>query len=251
MSIVYDAYSVYLREKKDKQDVVYAAKKNRENKKWSKGSLWPTDLAKCHRAAILRVTGVGREDYFATSGLDYMNTGIITEDETLEALKHVYGDSLTNQVELKYNMWSGKADFGIDIGGDAPIIIEHKTTSEKNFDSDQKTALPKREHIGQAESYRWMYERIYGVKPRIILFYKAWGNFAEFELIPDGKSIIIISNINGILDTVVYEYDVEAEINELMKWYDSQELPPKQEKKYKHCTFMNKPSCPFYKNCWE
>lgn len=249
MSIVYDAYKIYLRDKKDGHDVSYAASKAKQ--RWSKGNLWPTDVGKaCHRAAILRATGIGREDYFETSGLDYMNTGIITEDETFAALKHIYGDNLKNQVELKYKMWSGKADFCIDIGGENPIIIEHKTTSEKNFDSDQKTSLPKKEHIGQVVVYQWMYERLYGIKPRILLFYKAWGNFAEFELIPEKEVISIVSNVNGVLDVVLYNYNVEAEINELMGWYDSQELPPKLDKKYKGCEFMGKPSCSFYKNCW-
>lgn len=247
MSIVHDACNIYLRNKKDSQDLEYAARKRGP---WKKGNLWSSDTGNCHRKAILRVTGTSGSDFFNDKSLGYMNTGVITEDETALALKYVYGDRLETQVELKYNMWSGKVDFGIDVGRENPILIEHKTTSEKAFDTDSKTELPKHPHIGQTISYYWMYERIYGVKPKMLIFYKAWGNFAEFELIPDGDNIQILSNVNGVLDAVVYKYNVEAEINELMQWYDSTELPPRLDKQYKGCTFLGKPSCQFYNTCW-
>jgi len=124
-------------------------------------------------------------------------------------------------------------------------------TSEKNWGTDANTELPKREHVGQALTYRWLYQQIYGVIPKIILYYKAWGNYAEFELNVKPEHVEIISNVNGVISVAKYNYDVEKEIKELMNAYDNpNELPPKLEKKYLGCTFMNKPSCPYYRNCW-
>lgn len=247
MSIVYTAYDLYLRDKRKNQNAEY----NRKHAKPTAPSLWPTDLGKCHRAAILRVTGTRGDDTFSTRSLDYMNAGTIYEDETANVLRHMYGNRLQDQVELKYLMWSGKADFGIDIGTETPILIEHKVTSEKNWDSDSNTELPKHEHIGQILTYRWLYERLYGVTPRTILFYKAWGNFAEFELLVQENSIQIVSMVNGIGTVKKYEYDVEKEIEDLMLAYNNtNELPDRLDKKYKGCTFAGKPSCQFYNKCW-
>lgn len=245
-SIVLDAYNVYLRDLSAEKDKEYR-KTHRTN---VRGNLWSSDLGKCHRAAILR-TNVGSGSFDASDqALRYMNTGVITEDATLAALKHVYGSRLTDQVVLKYKMWSGKADFGIDIGTDKPILIEHKTTSEKNFDSDSKTSLPKKEHVGQAMSYMWMYEQLYKVTPKVLLFYKAWGNTAEIELVREGKTIKLLSDINGVLSQSVLEYDVYREIKKLSTVYTSGEIPDRLDKKYKGCTFMGKPSCQFYDYCW-
>ena len=248
MSIVHDTYIKYLRHKKEQADLSYSRSKGNN---WTKGNLWSSDLGKCHRAAILRVTGTPRQERYTTRSLDYMNTGVVTEDETLQALQHVYEDRLTDQVTLKYNMWSGKADFGIDVGTDDVVLIEHKTTSEKHWDSDSKSSLPRHGHIGQAVSYMYLYELEYGITPKVLLFYKSWGNYAEFELVRnDDGTLNIISDVNGVLNVEKYEHDFYQEIRDLTDWYNSTELPPRQEKKWKHCTFMGKPSCPYYSYCW-
>ena len=250
-SIVYDAYDTYLRDKREVRDQEYKNREGyREPTPEQKGNLWPTDLGKCHRAAMQRATGVKQTYNFSTRGLDYMNTGVYTEDETLEALRHVYGDRLTDQVILKWSMWSGKADFGIDIGSDKPILIEHKTTSERHFAADATTELPKHEHIGQAVSYMYLYEKLHGITPEVRLFYKGWGCFAEFILTRDEGTVQIKGYVNGVFSLKKYDYDVYGEMEELMAWYDADELPPKLEKKYKGCTFMGRPSCAFYTTCW-
>lgn len=243
---VYPAYSKYLTDKREAADKEYRSGKVERT---GKGALWPTDLGKCHRAAILRVNGDGGNTEFTTRSLDYMNAGTAYEDVTADVLRFVYGDRLTEQVILKYKMWSGKADFGIDIGGKNPVLIEHKMTSERNWDADG-AELPKHEHIGQALTYRWLYKQIYGITPIIVLFYKAWGNFAEFELSFDKGKVKIISVVNGIHDVKTYKYDVEAEIETLMETYNSGILPERLDKKYKGCTFMGKPSCRYYQDCW-
>lgn len=250
MTIVYDAYVDYL-VNKDKEDTKeYRERKLRETDKTKKGKLWPSDMGKCKRAVMFRVNGIRAEHEFPVKALDYMNTGVVMETSTAEALKHAYGDRFTEQVDLKYNLWSGKADFGIDIGGDSPVIIEHKTTSEKNFSTDGSTAMPKREHIGQAMLYCYLYEMLYNKTPKIVLFYKAWGIFAEFSLTRIENRIRVESYVNGAVDTFDVDYDVYGEIEELHNWYNSKDLPPKLEKKYMGCSFRGQPSCPYYERCW-
>lgn len=250
-NIVQSAYSEYLRHKQSAADIEYARSKRPYNNNNTKGNLWPTDVGKCHRAAIYRVTGEYGRSTFSTKGLEYMNSGVIYEEETGNALRHIYGGRLTEQLVLKYRMWSGKVDFAIDVGTDKPIIIEHKLTSEKHWGSDSNTELPKIEHIGQLLTYKWLYEHLYGVVPTLILYYKAWGNFAEFEIQQKGSWVFIDGNINNVANVIKIKYDVESEIEQLMAAYDSPTLPPKLDKKYKGCTFMGKPSCVFYNSCWE
>lgn len=246
--MIHEAYTEYLRFLQTENDKQHATKRS----KFTKGSLWPSDVAKCHRAAILRVTGIPGRSLFSTQSLNYMNSGVIQEAETGNALRHVYNNRLTEQLELRYQMWSGKVDFAIDVDKAKPILIEHKMTSEKHWDNDAKTELPKREHVGQVMTYYWLYKNIYGVEPQVILYYYAWGNYAEFILSPFKNKIKVEANVNGVIDITTLDYDVVAEIEALMKAYDNPtNLPPKLDKQYKGCTFNGKPSCQFYHECWE
>lgn len=252
--MIYDAYTKWLTYQEKLRDLEYKSRKSyiedANGNPTVKGSLWPTDVGKCHRAAIQRVQGKSQLYTLSSKAMDYIHWGLTTENETSLALKHVYGARLTEQVILKYEMWSGKVDFGIDIGSPKPILIENKSTSEKNFDYEGNTTLPKKEHIGQAVTYMWLYEHLYNITPTVILYYKAWGNYAEFELCKVDNKVEVDSNINGIKDYYAVDYDVYGEIEQLMMWYNSPELPPRLEKKYQGCEFMGKPSCPFYRHCW-
>jgi hypothetical protein len=242
MSIVYDAYIDYLEDTLVSENEAYAAKHRSD----TMGHLWSSDVGKCHRQAILRVRGVPGVFSPGSRGLDYMHTGVITEADVGNGLRHVYGDRFTEQVVLKYEMWSGKADFGIDIGTSEPILIEHKTTSERHFQGG-RSDLPRHEHVGQAMSYLWLYEHLYGVTPTVLLFYKAWGSYAEYTIAKDGT---VQSDIAGVQDVFRIEHDFYAEIELFMKEYNSKGLPDKLDKKYKGCEFMGRPSCKFYKTCW-
>jgi hypothetical protein len=246
--MIYAAFEKYLQEKRLVADREYAKKKVKTN--WTKGTLWPTDLGSCKRKTILRVTGNTGDPNFGTRALDYMNTGVIYEEETANALRHVYKERLTEQLELKYQMWSGKVDFAIDADTDNPILIEHKVTSEKNWGTDANTELPKHIHIGQVLTYRWLYTQLYGIVPRVFLYYKTFGNYLECELIPEEEDVILKIESNGVLDVRRYGYNVESEIKELMLAYNSSELPPRLDKKYKGCEYRGKPDCQFYKLCW-
>lgn len=250
MSIVNDARTKFLRSEKERRDKEYA-KKKRKKKGWTKGSIWATNVGGCHRKALLRVTGKPGQETFTARSLDYIDMGIEMEDRNADALLFEYGDRLEQQLELRYEMLSGKPDFVIENEDGTVVVVEHKMTSEKHWDSDSKSDLPRHGHIGQAITYMFMYEMLHGVVPEVRIHYKAWGNYAEFELQrQEDGSLIINSDINGILDVFTYKHDFYAEIRELMNWYDATELPPKQEKKWKHCQFAGQKSCGYYDYCW-
>ncbi len=248
--IVYRAYEKYLAY--DNEEKTRAYLKGKDTLVSDRPNIWSSNIGKCPRQAILRTQGVnGSDEAFSTKSLDYMKAGVISEDLSIEAMSHFYGDRVESQFVLKYKMLSGKPDFVIDHNTDNPIVIEHKHTSSKFFDNDNKSTIPRHEHIGQAMSYCYMYEKLYDITPTVILFYKSWGNFAEFVLTREDDTVRVESNINGVLDVFVRKYNVYEDIESLMKWYDTGKTPPRLEKKWKGCEWMGKKSCRFYDHCWE
>ena len=258
MSIVQKARLKFLQMEKEKSDIEYARK--HRGKKRKNPTIWASDIgSQCKRKVMLRVTGVDGEDNFSDKALDYMRAGVITEDDTGLALATVYGDRLYNdpndetdgQLKLKYEMLSGKPDFTIDHETDNVILIEHKVTSERHWNTDAKSDLPKHNHLGQAMCYMYMYERKYGITPIVKLYYKSFGNFAEYTLNhnEDG-TLTMLSDINGVHDVEQYSHNFYDEIREYISLYKSGTIPDKLDKKYKGCEFAGRPSCKFYKYCW-
>lgn len=247
--IVYRAYEQYLKHDNEQRSLEYL--NTRDTSVSKRPNLWSSNIGKCPRQAILRTQGIqGETENFDTKSLDYMKAGVISEDLSILAMEHTYGNRVQSQFVLKYKMLSGKPDFVIDHLTPDVTVIEHKHTSSKFFDNDNKSTIPRHEHIGQAMSYCYMYEHLYDLTPTIILFYKSWGNFAEFVLTRQDKEILIESNINGVHDVFTRKYDVYQDIESLMTWYETDGTPPRLEKKWKGCEFMGKKSCKFYDHCW-
>lgn len=257
-SFVQEARTKFLRLEKERNDIEYA-KKHRDSK-WKKSNIWASEIGSpCKRKVMLRITGVSGTDRFTDKGLEYMRSGVVMEDDTATALAEIYGDRLYNdpedesdgQLKLKYEMLSGKPDFTIDHETESAILIEHKVTSERHWNTDSKSDLPRHNHLGQAVCYMFMYERKYGITPKVLLYYRSFGNFAEYEITrnEDG-TLTLLSNINGVIDVESYSHDFYAEIRELMSLYESGEIPEKLDKKYKGCEFAGRPSCKFYNHCW-
>lgn len=125
-----------------------------------------------------------------------MQYGNAFEAETERALQFAHANVLT-QFPLWDDKWSGYADFVIGHGEDGrqPMIIEHKATGDKWF--DYKNSLPRAAHICQLWMYGWLYEQMYGVHPYLVLYYVAWGSFAEFAIRPGGAGVIAEGSLNG------------------------------------------------------
>lgn len=228
---------------------------NKENKQFreknkSKPSLWPSSLLSCKRKTAHNLIGTESTLDFSYESLSYMDNGNIAEDATARALEYVY--NAKQNVPLKNDIWSGKADFIINFGEKNPIIVEHKATGDNNF--KKTTTLPKRPHVAQLALYGHLYEELYHVKPKLILYYWAWHSFAEFELNVERTRINAIGVINNNFVTRNLRIDIKREIEDLEKVYrDVQKglpLPDRLTNKSAGCTYKGNPSCQYYYSCW-
>jgi hypothetical protein len=142
--------------------------------------LWVSDLGMHPYRAMNRLLN-GVTDPLDIPTLEKMQCGSVFEDATLEALRFAYPGALT-QFPLYNNIWSGYADAVLWHGlpSTQPVIIEHKGTSAEWW--DYKESLPRSTHVCQLWLYGQLYEEMYGIKPRLILYYRSWKYFAEFEI---------------------------------------------------------------------
>lgn len=140
------------------------------------GLLYVSDLGAHPYKAMARILN-GETAEFDTNTRIKMNYGNAFESETLRALRYAHPNVQT-QFPLYNDMWSGYADFVIGHGQELPIIIEHKATGDKWF--DYKRSLPRPAHLCQLWMYGQLYQETYGVEPDLLLYYVAWGSFAEF-----------------------------------------------------------------------
>lgn len=246
-SIVKKAEETYLRDKENQN-----RKKHQERK--SKPSLWPSSLLNCKRKVAYQVLGEKPTLEFSDSSLAYMDGGNVLEDNTFKSLEHCY--DVKQSLVLKNDIWSGKADFVIDHLTSKAIIIEHKTTGTSKF--RDKTQLPKREHVAQLALYGKLYKELFDITPKLILYYKGWGAWAELELTVGINTI----NVSGIIANYQKSIHVsknmrinlKKEIDDLERLYktvlNGGKLPNRLTSKSSGCEFMGKPSCSFYYSCW-
>ena len=233
-----------------------AIKVTRANREDQTPHLWPSDMRSCKRKIALRLRGEKSTVDFEARSLNYMRSGEVMEDETGLALISHYGEpNVDLQHALKWGVWSGKPDFILyhKHKTEQPIIVEHKATGEKSFWNE---SLPRWGHVGQLALYNYLYQKLYKVEPRLILYYRGWGRYAELELDIGEKNVTIHGYIDGVADLQVMEYNVKAEIDELEKMYqnvttdENHPLPDKLRYKKDGCTFFGRPSCPMYYHCY-
>ena len=242
-SIVEDAKREYLRNKETKN------KQNRKARK-SKPALWPSDLLSCKRKAAYHLINEEQSLKFSDKSLAYMDGGNVAEDATARAIVDVLNGR--QNISLKWGCWSGKADFIIGYKTNKPIIIEHKATGEKNF---KRSSIPKREHVAQLALYGYLYNKLYGIKPKLILYYVGWGHFADFTLDVQATKISVVGLIDDTFITKNLRINIEKEIEDLEAVFEKtikeNQLPKRLERKSAGCTFMGKPSCQYYYSCWD
>ena len=207
--------------------------------------LWVSAVGGCPRSAIFSLLGYKKETEFPLSLREKFRFGNVLEDDTGKALREMYGGDLTDQVILKNKVWSGKCDWGIHIGEVSPILIEHKATGSKWW--GKYGSPPTESHIAQLILYGQLYEELYDTKPTLILYYRAWNNWAELKLEDLGDRV----KITGLMDGETYNDEVFINVSKrrayLEKYFASRELPPFVETD--ECYFRGKPSCPFFNRC--
>jgi len=209
--------------------------------------LWVSAIGSCPRSAIFSLLGYKKETEFPISLLEKFRFGNVLEDDTGKALQEKYNKNLTDQVILKNKIWSGKCDWGININSQNPILIEHKATGSKYW--KMYGTPPNESHIAQLILYGQLYEELYNAKPTLILYYRAWNNWAELILEDLGNKVKITGQMDGIPYNDEFHINVTERRSYLEKCFDLRELPPYIE--VDECKFQGKPSCPFYDKCHE
>ena len=218
----------------------------------AKPRLWPTDMHTCGRRAMLRLMGVKPTNQPNTVSRNRFKQGNALEDDTLEALRAKYEPAtpIETQLWLNYGRWSGRPDFVLGHGTGKVTIIEHKATGDKWFDYDE--SLPREEHLGQAWLYWWMYQKCYAIAPMVVIFYRAWSDWAEFYLDynPDEDLIQVNGWVNGVAEFRNPSLKPNAKRIEMEQMVRSGELPPRLTDKKQGCTYGSGNYCKYYDHCW-
>lgn len=209
--------------------------------------LWGSDMGSCVRKAILRTRAEPVSLPFSASALGYMQAGNMWEAETLRALQKAYPGIVT-QLELRTDLWSCKCDFVIGHNTGDPIIVEHKATGDKWW--NYKNGLPKPEHIGQLWLYGNLYTQKFGIVPKLVLFYRSWGHYAEYAIGQDGRNIVAAGEMDGTPVSKVLPIEPDRWKVELEFAFHERELPPVLRNPDDGCLFNGKPSCAYYHSCW-
>lgn len=213
--------------------------------------LYPSEAGGCNRRTMLRMNHAPSKP-FPLQVLEAMNNGNAYEDSTYEALVAAVGeDRITTQLQLQSPHWSGKCDFVLDHKTEKAIIIEHKATGQKWF--DYKASLPKRDHVVQVALYETLYKKQFGFKPKLLLYYRAWGCWAEFHIQPREADILIVGAVNGVYRERVLPVNMTAAIRRLEYLKTKNKIPGRVDEAAMEetgCTFRGEPSCGFYGLCW-
>lgn len=228
----------------------------REQSTWEEqhaGRLAVSEIGKCPRMAMLRITGVERTNPFDEYMRRLLFSGEMAEAKAKAPLLWKYGDDVQSQVVLEAGAWVGKPDFLVP-----GHVIEHKETGENRFKYGD---MPFRFHVLQVLMYQWMIEQVEGYKPEALLYYQQRANQAEYRVWEWGDRIGYEGHVNGKEDSGILNTTLEFERAELEKWFAEGEVPPRYdtpfEKNYTCCRLYPNwkrptayPSCGYFDHCW-
>ena len=225
-----------------------------------KPRLWAGDVGYCTRRAIMRIQGWTKTVDFDLVSKIRMKGGVMWEAETGKALKYTYGaDNVNDQLSLGTVLWSGKVDFVLFHGTPDATLIEHKATGDKWW--NYKNGLPKDPHLLQLLRYYQMYQDEFDNIPKLILFYRSWGHYAEFEIHPVSVTDQYIKiRYNAMMDDEHKQgwKKIPHNTQTLEEYYHRNEpgvqnrtlLPTRLSDPDEGCTFRGEPSCKYYYHCY-
>jgi len=216
------------------------------------GRISVSSFGRCVRSVMLGVVGTPAPD-FAPHIREVMDLGVSYENSTRAVLNARYGVAIRSDIPIGNDIWSGRMDFLLQLDKQKPTIIEHKATGDKYFDFNLE--LPKWEHVCQAWMYGQLYQEQYRVRPRVVLYYRAWNSYAELELCEGELSGFAEGNVNGsparrpvALETLPKRRaEFEAAYKNLP---NIPEVPCNSPCDAFGCTFRGQKSCAFYEQCW-
>lgn len=143
------------------------------------GMLWASDLGKNPYFVAKRLLARQLDPFDYPTQIK-MSNGNALEEITLEQIAQNTARPMWTQFPVYNELWTGYADVVLGHGSDLVDICDIKATSDKWW--DYKGTLPRTGHVLQVWKYGQLYEAMYGVKPRLRLYYRGWGCWAEFEI---------------------------------------------------------------------
>ena len=170
------------------------------------GMLWVSDLGRNPYATFRRLL-TGELEPFDYPVQLMMDAGSAIEGYTLRQVAENLERNIRTQFPLFNDVWSGYADLVIGHGTKDVIIYDHKASCGKWW--DYKDSLPRSADCCQVWMYGQLYRAMFGIAPRIGLYYRGWGSWAEFEIVDDGtylQAIGVVTDEKGI-----EEYEVARE----------------------------------------
>ncbi len=214
-----------------------------------KPRLYVSEMGRCPRRAMLRVQGFQPSAPFAPTLLEAMGIGNAMEtDSAIQLSKSC--PTLIQQLTLANSTWSGKADFMIP--GKPDTIIEHKTANSLHWDYAQK--LPQPENVAQLYLYGQLYQELHHKPVRLVLYYRGWSKWAEFEIDTEDDDIVTCT---GLVDGEKRVRSWEAGFGEMRRFMEGHfaagtvpDLPACGANEKDGCLFRGEPSCGYHSQCW-
>lgn len=155
------------------------------------GVLWVSDLGR-NPYAVARRLLTGELEPFDYPVQLMMDAGSAIEGFTLRQVAENIGRPSRTNFPLFNDIWSGFADIVIGHGAEDVIIYDHKASCGKWW--DYRASLPRSTDCCQVWQYGQLYRDRYGILPRLGVYYRGWGAWAEFEIEvvtpADGKSYL-------------------------------------------------------------
>ena len=216
--------------------------------------LWVSELGYCPRKASLRIMGREPTGEFPVKIKEVMSLGNSYEDNTYGWLVKSFGSQISQGVAIGNDCWSGKIDFLLAAGNGRPnrTIIEHKATNNRYFDFHQNLPLPN--HVCQAWMYGFLARQKWpdDLPPKIILFYRAWSSYAEFELVEHEEGVRAQGTLNGEDVSRWLWLKPDEKRLELEEWFLRNEIPdtPSEPSAETGCLFRGEPSCTYFSTCF-
>lgn len=159
-------------------NAVRAALMNRPERK-PNNSLWVSDLGRNPYSTVRRLL-TGEPEPFDYATALKMDGGAALESFTLQQIAQNLDRPIQTQFPLFSSVWTGYADLVIGHGSEDVIIYDHKGSCGRWW--DYKESLPRSADCCQVWMYGQLYFERFGVWPRLGLYYRGWGTWADFEV---------------------------------------------------------------------
>lgn len=195
------------------------------------GYLWGSEIG-YHPAKVMERILKGIRPTFPLDTLSAMEDGVMYEANTAGRVMRFYNGTVHTNFPLFNQHWSCYADLVLDHGSFNPVIVEHKATDSKNWgrvyadDPGSAYAPVKSTHLAQLWLYGQLYEEMFGVKPALVLVYRAWRHLCEVEVHQTATDYLILI---GEMDRKPFERIVPINPgllrSELEDWFTFRRMP--------------------------